>query len=321
MAENELDLLAIGRIGMMRQTQPDLFVMRLKVVAGDLSAAQLARIASVAEKYGRGFVHLSTRQGVEIHYVHKDNLETARLELESAGIEMGACGARVRGVVACPGNETCRMGVIDTKKIAKELDARYFKKDTPSKFKMAVTGCSSNCTKANENDIGIRGAIEPRWVAPTCTDCGLCISLCPVNAIERKEKAGASPNDHAYVIDEERCINCSVCTSHCPTNAWVIGRQGYNLYIGGTMGKIPRFATLLKKLVESEEELYLLVESAFAFYKDNGYKKERFGHMIDRIGIENVREAIFDAAQLSEEHRCSGDLLSCQCSAGQSGNC
>ena len=78
MAEQELDLTALSRVGMMRQKQPDYYVMRLMAVAGDLSASDLLTIASVAEQYGRGFVHLSTRQGVEIHYVHRDSWNQSR---------------------------------------------------------------------------------------------------------------------------------------------------------------------------------------------------------------------------------------------------
>ena len=58
------------------------------------------------------------------------------------------------------------------------------------------------------------------------------------------------------------------------------------------MGRIPRFASVLKKLVETEDELYQLIDKAVTYYKENGRKKERFGHMIDRIGLENVKEAL-----------------------------
>ena len=278
----------VSKVGMMGQKQPGYYVLRLKAVAGDLTASQLSCIAGVAEQYGRGIVHLSTRQGVEIHYVHRDNLENAELALQHGGVELGSCGPRVRVIVGCPGSETCRMGVFDTKKIAKELDSKYFKKDTPSKFKMSVTGCANNCTKANENDIGVRGAIEPEWIASACIDCGLCISFCPVNAIERKKN-----NDgYTYTSDQEKCINCNICRSQCADKAWVAGRKGYTLFIGGTMGRVPRFASILKKMVESEEELYQLIEKSLTVYRDKARTKERFGHMIDRIGLETVKEEI-----------------------------
>lgn len=292
---NNVKQLAPDRIGMMKQTQPELYVMRLKALAGDLSSFQLAAIAEVAERYGKGVVHLSTRQGVEIHHVHKDDLDDAKLALHEAGVEMGACGPRVRGILACPGAETCKWGVIDTKQLARELDERYFKRETPSKFKISVTGCAHNCTKANENDIGIRGAIEPRWHAEACTDCGHCLSFCPVGVIQRRVDQQQAAG-FRYEVDEERCINCSVCTSMCPTGSWVAGRSGYTVLIGGTMGKIPRFGSVLKRFAETEAEALALVDSAIDYYCKHGRKKERFGHMIDRIGLDEVKEEILEGA-------------------------
>ncbi|NTU68866.1 MAG: 4Fe-4S binding protein [Chlorobiaceae bacterium] len=296
MSGKTLDQAALKKTGMMRQVQPDYYVMRLKAVGGDMNVLQLARIVEVAEKYGRGHVHLSTRQGIEIHYVNKDNLEAARVELAEAGVEMGACGPRVRSVVACPGAETCRLGVIDTKAMSREFDARYFKQDMPAKFKLAVTGCSSNCTKANENDIGVRGAIEPRWVADECTDCGLCVSICPLEAIGRRDGDDGQGSDYHYAIDEAACINCTICTSLCPTGAWAVGRKGHTVLIGGTMGRKPRFASVLKRIVESDEEVYALVDASISWYRDNGLKKERFGHTIDRVGLEKCKEEIIGKA-------------------------
>ncbi|NTV26610.1 MAG: 4Fe-4S binding protein [Chlorobiaceae bacterium] len=296
MSLSELDQAALGRVGMMRQVQPEYYVMRLKAVAGDLNVRQLACIAEVAELYGQGSVHLSTRQGVEIHYVHRDHLEKAKETLAAAGVEMGACGPRVRSIIACPGAETCRWGVIETKSLARELDARYFKQEMPSKFKLSVTGCSSNCTKANENDIGIRGAIEPFWEEANCTDCGLCVSFCPLGAISRRHSGEAENHGATYLIDEEQCVNCTVCTSLCPSNAWVAGRKGYTVFIGGTMGRNPRFGSVLKKIVESEEEVYALVDASIGYFREHGLKKERFGHMIDRIGLEKIREEIVEKA-------------------------
>ncbi|NTW10992.1 MAG: 4Fe-4S dicluster domain-containing protein [Chlorobiaceae bacterium] len=288
------------RSGVMRQKQPDQYVLRLKAVAGDLTVKQLERIARVAGRYAKGEVHLSTRQGIEIHHVHSDNLEIALKELQEAGVELGASGRRVRVIVACPGEQTCKWGVFDTRRIAGKLDSNYFNQDTPSKFKMAVAGCSNNCTKANENDIGIRGAIEPAWEAQDCCDCGLCIAKCPVAAIGRHEK---EDGHYRYEIDLDTCINCSICTAHCPGEAWIVSRKGYNLFIGGTMGKIPRFATPLKKMVESEEELFRLIESSIAVYRKYAQNIERFGHMIDRIGIERVKEEILDASVAKNRKR------------------
>lgn len=292
MTDPEIDLAAFKKIGMIQQKQKEYFAMRLRAVGGDLTAKQLKKISEIAEKYGKGEVHLSTRQGIEIHNVHHSKLEKARLELEQAGIYMGACGPRVRIIVACPGEATCRWGIIDTKLLAAELDKKYFREDTPHKFKLSVTGCPHNCAKATENDIGIMGAILPRWIASSCTDCQLCVNICPTKAIERVEDKTDKTKKPGYILREERCINCSICTSSCPANSWVIAVKGYNLFIGGTMGKVPRLGTILKKLIPTKEELHALIERSLRYYQRDGRKKERFGHMIDRVGLAKVHGEI-----------------------------
>lgn len=274
MSNQELDLAALKKFGMIQQKQKEFFAMRLHTVGGDLTVAQLQRIAEIAKKYGEGFVHLSTRQGVEIHGVHNKYLEIARKELAEVGIKMGACGPRVRIVVACPGEATCRWGIIDTKEMAKELDSRYFREDTPH-----------NCAKATENDIGIMGGIFPRWEGDKCINCDLCLNVCPTGAIFKE--------DNQYKLNEGKCIYCSICTSTCPTSAWVIAKKGYTIFIGGTMGKIPRLATCLKPLAD-KGMAHELIEKALRYYQENGRKKERFGHMIDRIGIDKVKEEILN---------------------------
>ncbi len=284
MSTPEFDLVALKKVGMIQQKQKEYFALRLHTVGGDFTAAQLQKVAEVAARFGRGEIHLSTRQGIEIHFVHYSKLEEARLELEQAGIAMGACGPRIRIVVACPGNSTCRWGIVDTKKVAHDLDAKYFRQDTPHKFKMGVTGCPHNCAKATENDLGVMGGILPAWQASDCIHCDLCVNSCPTGAIYQEK--------NEYRLDESKCIYCSICTSNCPVDSWVAAKKGYIVWIGGTMGKLPRLATKLRTLVATETELYAVVEKIVAYYREHGRKRERFGHMIDRIGVEKVKEEL-----------------------------
>jgi dissimilatory sulfite reductase (desulfoviridin) alpha/beta subunit len=149
---------------------------------------------------------------------------------------------------------------------------------------MAVTGCPHNCAKATENDIGVMGGIIPGWIESVCSDCGLCVNICPTGAITKDGKR--------YILELSKCINCSICTSSCPTGAWSVVSRGYILWIGGTMGKVPRLASRFNGLIESDEQLYMLIGRSVTYYRSHGRKKERFGHMIDRIGLEKVKEEI-----------------------------
>ena len=60
--------------GFMRQKQANYFSMRLKSVGGHFTASQLVTVQEVAEKYGKGYIHLTSRQGIEIPFIHLDNV-------------------------------------------------------------------------------------------------------------------------------------------------------------------------------------------------------------------------------------------------------
>ncbi len=48
-----------------------------------------------------------------------------------------------------------------------------------------------------------------------CTDCGLCVEVCPVDAISQVEYNGGT----VHSIDPELCTNCGLCTEECPVDA------------------------------------------------------------------------------------------------------
>jgi NADPH-dependent glutamate synthase beta subunit-like oxidoreductase/glutamate synthase domain-containing protein 3/Pyruvate/2-oxoacid:ferredoxin oxidoreductase delta subunit len=51
----------------------------------------------------------------------------------------------------------------------------------------------------------------------SCRDCGLCESLCPRNAISRRQLEGDA---YEYVVDGDKCIGCGFCAGACPCGIW-----------------------------------------------------------------------------------------------------
>lgn len=143
--------------GLLPQKQEGYFVVRLRLAGGAASPRLLRVAAQVADTWGRGEVHLTTRQGLEIPWIAAGDLAAAVSLLDGEGLRRAVCGPRIRGVVACPGRSTCRFGVLDAQALAVLLDSRYTGTEAPHKLKMAVTGCRNNCAKAQENDIGLMG--------------------------------------------------------------------------------------------------------------------------------------------------------------------
>ena len=281
-----VDYATLKKGGFMRQKQKNNFSLRLQVVGGTLTTENLKIIAEVAEKYGDGHVHLTSRQGVEIPFIRLEDIDVVKAELAKGDCRPGVCGPRVRTVTACQGSEICPSGNIDTYKIALELDKRYFARELPHKFKFGVTGCQNNCLKAEENDVGIKGAQIVSWEKEDCIMCGVCEKACRENAIAIK--------DGTITLDQAKCNNCGRCVKSCPTDAWK-GESGYLVSFGGTFGNHISEGKALLPVITSEEQLYRVTDAAIQFFDDNANPGERFKFTIDRVGVDKLQKVLEEA--------------------------
>jgi dissimilatory sulfite reductase (desulfoviridin) alpha/beta subunit len=279
----EIDYGTLKKGGFMRQVQNERFSLRLRVVGGRLKSEQLAKIAEIASVYGRGYTHFTSRQGVEIPFIAFQDIDAVTSALAAAGLQPGACGPRVRTVTACQGASICPSGLIETAELAQELDARYYGLELPHKFKIGVTGCPNNCLKAEENDLGVKGGTVPEWNRQACTDCGLCIAVCPVQAVKP---------DHS--LDSSQCRHCGKCVKSCPADAWT-GKKGYLLFFGGSFGNTITVGRRLLPLLVEKEKLFRAADAAIGFFRAYGKRGERFAKTIARTGSEMLQEKLLES--------------------------
>ena len=251
-----VDYATLKKGGFMRQKQKNNFSLRLRVVGGNLTAKQLATIAEVSDKYGEGYVHLTSRQSVEIPFIKLDDIDEVKAALTKGDTEPGVCGPRVRTITACQGAAVCPSGCIDTYALAKELDERYFARELPHKFKFGITGCQNNCLKAEENDVGIKGGIK-------------------------------------VVLDKEKCNFCGRCFKACPTEAWDT-IHGYIVSFGGLFGNHINKGETVIPFIEDKETLMKICDTAIQFFDDNAKAGERFKFTIDRVGREKFTNTILE---------------------------
>ncbi len=163
MAVENIDYDALKRRGFLRQKQEGFFVLRVRKAFGVYTNADLSELARIAQKYGRGFLHATTRQGLEIPYIKFEDIESVEKEIKQANIETGASGPRLRTTTCCPGNNWCKSGLVNTfslyERIEKELQIRCAL-DLPHKFKIAISGCPNTCTRSQAAEIGIHGEMD-----------------------------------------------------------------------------------------------------------------------------------------------------------------
>ena len=81
----------------------DAQMLRVKIPPGILTPGQLDALADVAERYSRGFGHITTRQNVQFHFVRLHDVEHAMRHLADAGLTTRE-SVRQRGpnITACP---------------------------------------------------------------------------------------------------------------------------------------------------------------------------------------------------------------------------
>jgi ferredoxin-nitrite reductase len=148
----------------------DAFMLRIKIPGGQLTAAQARVIGEIADElargpapnpvFGQGFLDLTTRQDIQLHWIRIGDIPGIWRRLEEVGVTtVQACGDSARNVLCCPVSGLDADEVLDAAPVAQAISEFFTGNreyaNLPRKFKMSVTGCRENCAKAEINDIGM----------------------------------------------------------------------------------------------------------------------------------------------------------------------
>jgi sulfite reductase (NADPH) hemoprotein beta-component len=147
--------------GVYGQRQDGVYMVRAKIPGGIATAAQLDALADVADRYGHGKGHVTTRQNVQYHFVAEAEADDALRALADAGITTKeACGNSVRNWTCCPfagvavGEPFDPTPYVDA--LARHLLRGPHSSTLPRKFKPSIGGCcGTDCSQAFINDLGL----------------------------------------------------------------------------------------------------------------------------------------------------------------------
>lgn len=282
---------------------------RIRVPGGYLNAQVLGMIQEIAQTYGDGYVHLTTRQGFEIEGIRLEDMEEINQKLQPIikllGINQtepgtGYPASGTRNISACIGNNVCPFANYNTAELAKRIEKEVFPNDLH--FKIALTGCSNDCAKARMHDFGIIGMTMPQYNPDRCVACQACIKGCKslsVNALRLE--------NYKVKRDAEKCVGCGVCVTKCPTRAFTRSAQKYyKLTIMGRTGKRnPRLGEDFLVWADADNIIRIILNT-YRFVDryispDAPARKEHIGYIIDRVGFEEYKKWALEGVELLPE--------------------
>jgi len=158
----------IGRYSLGRDNGFDsLHFLRIKIPAGQINSEKLRKIADLSRKYGRGYVEITDRQDIQLHWIKSEDALDLFERLYEIGYYTDMCGqgfskacfGDVRNITACP--LSGKINDFDVARYAKHLTSYFTGNkeflDLPRKFKIGFTGCGGDCLRLAVNDLGMFG--------------------------------------------------------------------------------------------------------------------------------------------------------------------
>lgn len=147
-------------------------------------------------------------------------------------------------------------------------------------LRISLSGCPNSCSQPQIKDVGIQAQRIAAVNKELCEGCGECVKSCPDKAIAVDKTAD---------IDKSKCLNCGLCIKSCPVNAIEEVDLGFRVLAGGKLGRRPHLAGTLYPLV-GIDELVPIIAELLEVYLEQGEFGEKFGSVINRVGLENLRK-------------------------------
>ena len=143
-----------------QQKQAGYVAIGIKVPVGDFYTDKARLLADLIKNYAANELRFSLRQDILIRHIKQDNLVFFYQELEKLGfVDLGYNSTA--DITACPGTDTCNLGIASSTGIATELErvlaAEYPQYNNNKEITIKISGCMNACGQHNMAQIGFQG--------------------------------------------------------------------------------------------------------------------------------------------------------------------
>jgi sulfite reductase (ferredoxin) len=147
------------RTNVVRQKQDGYTTAAIKLFMGDLTSIQMLFIADLAEQYSNGNIRTTINQNMVVRWVPETKLAEFYEDLVSHNLaDPGA--ELVEDIIACPGTDTCGLGITSSKGMARALAEVFPAGRVPEDLagvSVKISGCHNSCAQHHIATIGLHG--------------------------------------------------------------------------------------------------------------------------------------------------------------------
>ncbi|WP_310379707.1 HEPN domain-containing protein [Flavobacterium sp.] len=142
------------------QKQAGYFAIGIKIHLGDFYTDKARLLADLIKNYAANELRFSLRQNIQIRHIKEADLpffyqELAKLDFVALGYDSTA------DITACPGTDTCNLGIASSTGIAVELErvleTEYPQYSNKQEITIKISGCMNACGQHNMAEIGFQG--------------------------------------------------------------------------------------------------------------------------------------------------------------------
>lgn len=143
------------------QRQPGYVVATVNLPLGDITADQLRALANIARRFVKDTIRTTVEQNIVFRWVSEADLPELYSALNAIGLGEPNAGTIV-DVTACPGTDTCKLGIASSRGLARELRTRLSEKslqldEAVKGLRIKVSGCFNSCGQHHIADLGFYG--------------------------------------------------------------------------------------------------------------------------------------------------------------------
>jgi sulfite reductase (ferredoxin) len=143
------------------QKQAGYAVVTITLSLGDITSNQLRALADVARRFTKETIRTTVEQNIILRWVSQNDLLEVHKALQAAGLGERGAGTIV-DIAACPGTDTCKLGISSSRGLAAELRKRLCEKSfqldqSVEKLHIKISGCFNSCGQHHVADLGFYG--------------------------------------------------------------------------------------------------------------------------------------------------------------------